>query len=139
MEKKQNVYDNIDEYIGNFPKEVQEKLSQLRKTIHAAAPDAEERISYQMPTFWLRGNLVYFAAFKNHLGFFPTGSGIAAFQKESAGYTTGKGTLQFPLDRPLPLDLITKIVKFRVSENLRKYRETTEKRRVSRSVKPDER
>jgi uncharacterized protein YdhG (YjbR/CyaY superfamily) len=113
-------YNNIDEYIQTFPKDVQEKLQEMRKVIKAAAPEAEERISYQMPAFWQKGILVYFAAAKNHIGFYPTCNGIEAFQKELGSYITGKGTAQFPLDKPIPFDLITKIVKYRVSENLKK-------------------
>jgi len=123
MKDSNNVYNTIDEYIMTFPNKVQEKLKQIRQVIKAAAPDAEERISYQMPAFWLKGNLVYFTAFKNHIGFYPTGSGIDAFKKDLAKYKGGKGSVQFPLTKPLPLELINKIVKFRVSENLRKDKE----------------
>jgi uncharacterized protein YdhG (YjbR/CyaY superfamily) len=125
MENKKNAFTSIDEYVLTFPKEVQEKLREIRKVIKAAAPDAEERISYQMPAFRLKGILVYFAAFQHHIGFYPTGSAIVTFKKDLAGYKSGKGSVQFPLDRPLPLDLIRKIVKFRVSENLRKDKEKT--------------
>ena len=118
MEKKQ--YKNIDEYISLFPKEIQDKLKEIRKTIRESAPEASEAISYQMPTFKLNGNLVHFAAFKNHIGFFPTPSGIATFKKELSKYTTSKGTIQFPLDKPIPLDLVRRIVKYRVKENLGK-------------------
>jgi uncharacterized protein YdhG (YjbR/CyaY superfamily) len=109
---------SIDEYIAGFPQDVQEKLQQIRMTIRRAAPDAQEKISYRMPTFYLKGNLVHFAAFKKHIGFFPTSTGIAKFQRELGAYTTSKGTAQFPLDEPIPFDLITEIVKFRVQENL---------------------
>ena len=108
----------IDEYISTFPKDVQSILEKLRQTIRKAAPDAEEAISYQMPTFKLRGNLVYFAAFKNHIGFYPTSSGVAAFKKELSSYETSKGAVRFPNDKPLPLSLIRRIVKYRVKENL---------------------
>ena len=108
---------SIDEYIETCPKEVRKNLKELRKAIKAAAPEAEERISYQMPAFYLKGNLVYFAAFKNHIGFYPTASGTAAFKKELSIYEGSKGTVRFPLDKPLPLGLIKRIVKFRVSEN----------------------
>jgi uncharacterized protein YdhG (YjbR/CyaY superfamily) len=111
---------SIDDYISRFPPEIQTKLQELRNTIHAAAPEAVETISYQMPAFEQNGVLVYFAAFKNHLSFFPTGSGRAAFGKELEKYPGGKGTVQFPLDSPLPLELITRIVKFRVEENKKK-------------------
>ena len=113
-------YTTIDEYISTFPKDVQKILQELHKTIKAAAPEAEERISYQMPTFALNGNLVHFAAFKNHIGFYPTPSGIEAFKKELSIYEGAKGSVQFPIDKPLPLKLISKIVKFRVAENLKK-------------------
>lgn len=120
MERNKIGYDTIDKYIATFPKEVQKILKELRKTIKAATPGAEERISYQMPAFSLKGILVYFAAYKNHIGFYPTSSGIKAFKKELSVYKGGKGTVQFPIDKPLPLALISKIVKFRVSENVRK-------------------
>jgi uncharacterized protein YdhG (YjbR/CyaY superfamily) len=115
-----STYTNIDEYIASFPEEIQVILEQVRATIHEAAPDAKETISYQMPAFALEGILVYFAAFKNHIGFFPTASGVAHFEKELMKYKTSKGTIQFPLDRPIPFDLIRKIVLFRVKENLAK-------------------
>lgn len=111
---------NIDEYISAFPKETQQLLEQIRITIRKAAPGAEEAIKYAIPTFVLNGNLVHFAAFKNHIGFYPVPSGLKAFKKELSIYKQGKGSAQFPLDKPMPLDLITKIVKFRVKENLAK-------------------
>ncbi len=107
----------IDEYIARFPTAIQALLQQMRATIRAAAPDAQERISYQMPAFAEHGNLVYFAARNGYLGFYPTNSGIAAFQQELAGYQSTKGAVHFPIGEPLPLDLITKIVRFRVAEN----------------------
>jgi uncharacterized protein YdhG (YjbR/CyaY superfamily) len=110
----------IDEYIAGFPSEVQEILQKIRMTIREAAPAAEEKISYQMPTFFLKGNLVHFAAFKEHIGFYPVPSGIEKFKKELSVYKQGKGSVQFPLDQPMPFDLISKIVKFRVTENLAK-------------------
>ena len=110
----------IDEYIANFPAEVQALLQKVRATITKAAPAAEEAISYQMPTFKLKGNLVHFAAFKKHIGFYPAASGIAHFQTELASYKTSKGAVQFPLDKPIPYSLITKIVKFRAVENVAK-------------------
>jgi uncharacterized protein YdhG (YjbR/CyaY superfamily) len=122
MEKKKNDYKTIDEYILAFPPKVQEKLKQIREVIKAAAPEAEERISYKMPAFSFKGNLVYFAAFRNHIGFYPTGSGVVRFQKELANYKSGKGSVQFPLDEQLPLELISKIVKFRVSENIGEFK-----------------
>ena len=111
---------NIDEYIAGFPAEIQHILQTLREVIREAAPAAHEAISYKLPTFKLNGNLVHFAAFKGHIGFYPTPSGIDAFAAELAPYRTGKGTLQFPLDQPLPLDLVRRIVEYRVQENLAK-------------------
>lgn len=111
---------NIDEYIAGFPEDIQKILEQIRATVKAAAPEAEETIGYAMPTFKLNGNLVHFAAFKNHIGFYPTPTGIDSFKKELSNYKGAKGSVQFPLNQPMPLDLITKIVKFRVKENLKK-------------------
>jgi uncharacterized protein YdhG (YjbR/CyaY superfamily) len=115
----------IDEYIASFPPEVQGVLQEVRQTIRNAAPEATETIKYAMPTFVLNGNLVYFGAFKQHIGFYPVPSGIAAFQKELSAYKMGKGSIQFPFDKPMPLGLITEIVKFRVQENFE--RRTTKK------------
>jgi uncharacterized protein YdhG (YjbR/CyaY superfamily) len=109
---------NIDEYISAFPQDVQRLLQTMRETIQKAAPDATEAISYAIPTFKLNGNLVHFAAYKNHIGFYPAPMGLEAFKEELEPYLAGKGTAQFPIDQPLPLDLITKIVKFRVEKNL---------------------
>ena len=111
---------NIDEYIAGFPKDVQELLEKVRKTIREAAPDAEEAIKYQIPTFVLKGNLVHFAAFKNHIGFYPAPQGMEEFKEELAPYEGGKGTARFPLDQPIPYDLIGRIVKFRARMNLEK-------------------
>ena len=112
---------DIDEYIAAFEGNVQANLVKLRATIKKAAPKAEEKMSYAIPTFFLGGkNLVHFAAFDKHIGFYPTPSGVAAFAKELKPYPSSKGAVQFPLDKPLPLTLITKIVKFRVKENLQK-------------------
>jgi uncharacterized protein YdhG (YjbR/CyaY superfamily) len=108
----------IDEYIAGFPQEVQEILEKLRKTIRKAAPDAEEKISYQIPAFTLKGNLVHFAAFKKHIGFYPRTTAIEKFKNELSVYEGGKGTVRFSLDNPIPFALISKIVKFRVRENL---------------------
>lgn len=108
----------IDAYISTFPIEVRNKLKLLRETIKKAAPEAEEAIKYAMPTFTFHGNLVHFAAYKNHIGFYPAPSGIVAFEKEMSAYKKSKGAVQFPLDQPLPLDLIAKIVKFRINEQL---------------------
>ena len=118
MENKKVGFASIDEYIATFPIEIQKILEKIRVTIKSAAPQAEEKISYQMPTFDLKGNLVHFAAFKNHIGFYPTPSGIEKYKKESSIYVGAKGSVQFPLDKPIPYGLISKIVKFRVKENL---------------------
>lgn len=109
----------IDEYIARFPIEVQQLLEQVRHTIREAAPDAEECISWKIPTFKQCGNVVHFAGYKSHIGFYPTASGIEVFKDELSGYKTSKGTIQFPLDKPIPLKLIAKIVRFRVKENLK--------------------
>lgn len=111
---------NIDEYIASFPKDIQKNLKQLRATIKKAAPQAEEVISYNMPAFKLNGMLVWFAAHSKHIGFYPTAKGIVAFKKELSEYKGAKGSVQFPLEKPLPLDIITQIVKFKVKENLEK-------------------
>lgn len=113
-------YENIDEYIKTFPPNIQGILEKIRQTIRKAAPEAEEIISYQMPAFRLNGVLVYFAAFKDHIGFFPTASGVEAFKKELEHYKRSKGTIHFPLNEPIPLDLVEKIVEYRVNENLKK-------------------
>ena len=120
---------SIDEYIATCPKETQRILKELRATIKAAAPDAEEKISYQMPAFALKGNLVWFAAFKNHIGFYPTPSGIEAFKKELAIYESAKGSVQFPIDQPVPLKLVGRIIKFRVAENIKNAAEKSRKRK----------
>ena len=111
---------NVDAYIARFPKEIQEILEVLRATIRQAAPQAEEGISYRMPAYKYHGPLVYFAAHKNHIGFYAAPTGHAAFQQELSTYTSGKGSVQFPLDQPLPLPLVASIVEFRVQENLAK-------------------
>jgi uncharacterized protein YdhG (YjbR/CyaY superfamily) len=113
-------YKTIDEYIKTFPADIQSILEQMRQTIRKAAPEATEAISYQMPTFKLNGNLVHFAAHKNHIGFYPTPSGIETFKKELSSYEGAKGSVQFPLDKPIPYDLVEKIVIFRVKEDLKK-------------------
>jgi len=107
----------IDAYIAGFPNNIQKMLEQIRATIKQAAPEAEETIKYGIPTFTLNGNLVHFAAFKNHIGFYPTPTGIDSFKKELSVYKGAKGSVQFPLDKPLPLELIAQIVKFRVQKN----------------------
>lgn len=118
MEKKKAGFTSIDEYIASFPADIQERLRQMRAVIREAAPEAQEKISYQMPTFFLHGNLVHFAAFKNHIGFYPAPRGIEAFKDELAAYEGAKGSVQFPLDQPLPLDLVRRIVQFRVADQL---------------------
>lgn len=120
MKAQASVPKNVDEYITTFPTEVQELLRKLRATIKKTVPQAEEVISYQMPAYKYYGILVYFAAFKNHIGFYPTGSGIEFFKEKLSAYKTSKGTLQFRLTEPLPLELIADIVRFRVNENLEK-------------------
>ncbi|RXZ80917.1 hypothetical protein EBB07_17050 [Paenibacillaceae bacterium] len=114
------AYQSVDEYIAQFPPEVQETLETLRKTIQALVPEAVEKISYQMPTFAQHGNLVHFAAYKHHIGFYPGASGIHAFQQELSAYKGAKGSVQFPIDKPLPYELISKIVTFRLAENIKK-------------------
>jgi uncharacterized protein YdhG (YjbR/CyaY superfamily) len=122
MESNRNAFETIDEYIASFPKDVQEILEKIRGIIRQSAPGAQEAIKYAMPTFVLNGNLVHFAAFKAHIGFYPVPSGIEAFKKELSVYPQGKGSVQFPLDQPMPYDLIRRIVEFRVQENLEKAR-----------------
>jgi uncharacterized protein YdhG (YjbR/CyaY superfamily) len=112
-------YTSIDEYIASFPENTQKKLQEMRKIIHQEAPDASEKISYQMPTFILNKNLVHFAGYEKHIGFYPTPSGIKAFENEIAKYKYAKGSVQFPIDEKLPRELIRKIVKFRVKENIK--------------------
>lgn len=109
----------IDDYIEQAPEDVQDILQTLRRVIQEEAPDAKEAIKYQLPTFVLNGNLVHFAAFKHHIGFYPVPSGITAFQQELSAYKQGKGSVQFPLDQPMPYELIRRIVRFRVAENLK--------------------
>jgi uncharacterized protein YdhG (YjbR/CyaY superfamily) len=129
-EQKNSGFATVDKYIASFPAETQAKLRELRATIRAAAPEAEEKISYQMPTFFLKGNLVYYAGWKKHIGFYAIPSANEAFKEELSAYTVSKGAVQFPLDQPLPVDLITRMVRFRVAENLAraeaKTRKTTE-------------
>lgn len=114
------AFGTIDEYIMQFTPEIQAILQEIRRIIKEAAPEAEEKISYQMPTFFLNGNLVHFAAFKNHIGFYPAPSGIEAFSEELKIYKGAKGSVQFPLNQPMPLELIRRITIYRVTENLQK-------------------
>lgn len=130
MEQHKGGFRSIDEYIAAFPADTQALLEAVRATIKAAAPDAEERISYQMPAFALNGNLVYFAALKDHIGFYPTASGIEAFKDELSVYKATKGSVQFPVSQPLPLELISNIVQFRVTENLKKAAAKARKRKA---------
>lgn len=116
------MFRSIDEYIDQFSPEVQEILRTIRKVIKEVAPEAEEKISYQMPTFVLNGNLVHFAAYKKHIGFYPTPSGIEAFKEELSMYKGAKGSVQFPINKTIPYDLIREIVKYRVEENIKKVK-----------------
>lgn len=117
MEKK---FKSVDEYISSFSGDTRERLETVRETVRVAAPDAQEVISYNMPAFRKNGNLVYFAAFTDHIGFYPSPSGIVEFEDELKRYRSGKGSVRLPNNMPLPLDLISRIVKFRISENDRK-------------------
>lgn len=120
MDNAKQAPTTIDEYIAQFPDDVQERLQTMRATIHAAAPDATEAIAYGMPTFRFNGNLVHFGAFKSHIGFYPTPNGLDEFKDRLAVYKGAKGSVQFPFDQPLPLELVTDIVKFRLEENSQK-------------------
>jgi uncharacterized protein YdhG (YjbR/CyaY superfamily) len=122
MNATKKQFKTIDEYIETFPEDVQSILEKMRQTIRKAVPEAEEAISYQIPTFKLNGNLVHFAAFKNHIGFYPTSTGTEAFKKELSLYKGSKGSVQFPIEKPIPYDLVKKIVIFRRKENLAKKR-----------------
>jgi uncharacterized protein YdhG (YjbR/CyaY superfamily) len=130
-----NIPKTIDEYISAFPPEIQEKLNDMRKTIRKAAPEASEKISYRMPAYTFNGMLVYFAAHKNHLGFYPFTSVLKAFSCELTPYHTSKGGIQFPYKEPLPIDLIQKIIEFRVRENISKAAEKASKKRNVRKDK----
>jgi len=120
MRARQAAAKSIDEYIAGFPLEVQEILEKVRATIRRAAPDAEEAVKYGIPTFTLQGNLVHFGAYQKHIGFYPTPTGLEEFKEKLSAYEGSKGTVRFPLDQPIPFDLITRIVEFRVKENLEK-------------------
>jgi uncharacterized protein YdhG (YjbR/CyaY superfamily) len=122
MEPDHESVKSIDDYIAVFPPHIQEILGKIREVIRRGAPGAQETIKYRMPTFTLNGNLVHFAAFKNHIGFYPIPTGIEQFKAELSSYKGGKGSIQFPLDQPIPYDLIEKIVRFRVGENLKKVK-----------------
>jgi uncharacterized protein YdhG (YjbR/CyaY superfamily) len=120
MEENKKVAKSIDEYILQFPPEVQDKLRRIRAMVREAAPEAQEKISYQMPTFYLHGNLVHFAAFQKHIGFYPAPTGIQEFKEDLSKYKGAKGSVQFPLKEDPPYDLISRIVKFRVDENIKR-------------------
>jgi uncharacterized protein YdhG (YjbR/CyaY superfamily) len=129
MEEKKLTFNTIDEYIIQFPAEVQEILKNLRKVIKEEAPESEERMSWQMPTFYLHGNLVHFAAHKKHIGFYPAPSGIEAFKEQLSEYKGAKGSVQFPLNKTIPYELIREIVKFRVAENIKDAEEKLKKKK----------
>jgi Uncharacterized conserved protein len=132
MEANKTQYGTIDEYISQFPPEIQEKLEAVRKVLKESAPEAEERISYQMPAFFQNGVLVYFAALKNHIGFYPTAIGIVNFKEELSDYKTSKGAVQFPLSKPIPYELISRIVKSRIDENKLKAEGKQQKERQAK-------
>ena len=127
MKTDQTAPANIDDYIAGFPQDIQAILETIRTIVREVATDAEETIKYQIPTFTLKGNLVHFAAFKKHIGFYPTPTGIEQFKAELSAYQGAKGSIQFPLDKPIPYDLIRQIVQFRVDENLKKAEDTRRK------------
>jgi uncharacterized protein YdhG (YjbR/CyaY superfamily) len=129
MESNKASFNSTDEYIAAFPEEIQIILKELRATIKAAAPDAQEKISYQMPTFTLYGNLVHFAAYKNHIGFYPSPGVLQAFKDQLSIYKGSKGAVRFPIDKPLPLKLIGEMVKYRVAENLKNAESRSGKRK----------
>lgn len=120
MDGNKITFETIDQYISNYPPEIQDILEKIRGVVKVAAPEATEKISYQMPTFVLHGNLVHFAAYKNHIGLYPAPSGIEAFKQQLSPYKGAKGSIRFPLDEPIPYELIGEIVKYRVAENIEK-------------------
>ena len=129
MEENKVKPQSIDEYILQFSPEIQEKLQMLRKVIKESAPEAQEKISWDMPTFVLHGNLIHFAAFKNHIGLYPSPSGIDTFKEDLAEYKGAKGSVQFPYKKPMPYELISKIVKFRVAENIKLAEDKSKKKK----------
>jgi len=129
---------DIDNYIASFPKETQKLLEQVRNTVRKAAPEAEEAIKYGIPTLILNGNLVHFAGYKNHIGFYPAPQGLEEFKEELSGYKGAKGSVQFPIDQPLPLELITRITKYRVESNLEKLETKSKKKETSKPKKPSD-
>ena len=128
MEENKTIPKSIDEYIVQFPLEIQEKLKKLRGVIKESAPEAQEKISWGMATFVLHGNLVHFAAFKNHIGFYPSPSGIDNFKEELSEFKGSKGAIQFPLTKEIPYELISKIVEFRVAENIKNAEDKLKKK-----------
>ena len=132
MKKGRGVPQTIDEYLERLPRDVRETMEQIRLTIHTAVPEAEELISYQMPAFALKGNLVYFAAWKHHIGFYPTSTATEKFKKELAAYEGAKGSVKFPLDEPIPFALIGRIAKFRAKENLERAAAKAKSKRSTR-------
>lgn len=136
MAAPRRQFETMDEYINTFPENVRRILNELRQTIKEVAPDAEETINYQIPTFTLNGNLVHFAAFEHHIGFYPTPGGMQAFKKELSGYKGAKGSVQFPMNEPLPLPLIRRIVEFRVKENLEKKQKKKSSGKKSQKGEP---
>ncbi len=126
---------DIDEYIAGFPTKIQKILQKVRKTIQKAAPDAAEAISYAIPTFKLNGNLVHFAGYQNHVGFYPAPQGVAEFEVDMARYGAGKGTARFPLDEPIPYELIARITTFRVGKNMERAAAKSTKRRAAKKPK----
>ncbi|MBS1598913.1 MAG: DUF1801 domain-containing protein [Bacteroidetes bacterium] len=132
--KPGDKFESVDQYLSVFPASTKKMLKEMRKTIKAAAPDAEELISYNMPAFKQEGMLVYYAGYAGHIGFYPVSSAIREFKEDLAGYELSKGTIRLPLDKPLPLKLITKIVKFRVQENMKKseLKMKTKKAKITR-------
>lgn len=128
MKNESNSPQTVDDYMAGFPSQIQSILQQIRSIIRETVPNAEEVIAYQMPTYRLHGNLVHFAAFKHHIGFYPTPTGVAAFEQELAPYKYAKGSIRFPLDQPIPYELIRRIVELREKENLEMVRQKKEKK-----------
>ncbi|CAM4521518.1 uncharacterized protein YdhG (YjbR/CyaY superfamily) [Paenibacillus endophyticus] len=129
MDEAKSKFETIDQYMATFPADIQAILEKIRNVIQEAAPEATEKIGYQMPTFVLCGNLVHFAAFKNHIGLYPAPSGIHAFKEQLAKYKGAKGSIRFPLDKPIPYELISEIVKYRAAENIEKANSKLKKKK----------
>jgi uncharacterized protein YdhG (YjbR/CyaY superfamily) len=134
MEKKGNLPTTIDEYIAGYPEEIQKHLKEIRQVIKSTIPEARETIKYGIPTFELLGNVVHFGGYKGHIGFYPAPSGIEHFKEEITPYLASKGTLQFPLDKPMPLELVRRITEFRMQENLEKAAAKAKKQSLSPRV-----